>query len=204
MKEKLESKNEEGRQFITNEAYKKYVCLKGKGKKPVLNQKAIEREEKKEGFFGIVTNVRDKEAKTLVSHYKELWRVESAFGELKGTLKVRPVFHWTDQRIVGHLLVCFIAYLCEAYLTKELRKKGSQLKSEAISKGFISPRPLTVSEGMKDLCEVRAIPVKIKDSVIWVRTNIKGNASEMFRVAGVRVPSRLLELSKGRQKEEKP
>ena len=203
VKKKLENKNEEGKQFITNEAYRKYVCLKGKGGKPVLNQKAIEREEKREGFFGIVTNVRDKSAKTLVSHYKELWRVESAFGELKGTLKVRPMFHWTDQRIVGHLLVCFIAYLCEAYLTKELRKKGSQLKSEAISKRCISSRPLTVSEGMKDLREVRAIPVKIKDSVIWVRTDIKGNASEMFRVAGVRVPSRLLELSKGEQREEK-
>ena len=199
VREKLESKtkNQDGKQFITNEAYRKYVCLKGQGKQPVLNLKAIEREERKEGFFGIVTNVCDQDAKSLVSHYKQLWRVESAFGELKGTLKVRPVFHWKDQRIMGHLLVCFIAYLCEAYLTKELRKKGSQLKSEAIKNGSISPRPLTVAEGMKDLCEVLAVPVKVKDSVIWVRTNIEENASEMFRVAGVRIPSKLLDFSPG-------
>ena len=197
VKKKLASKSEEGKQFITNEAYRKYVCLKGKGGKPVLNQKAIEREERSEGFFGVVTNVRDKKASDLVSHYKELWKVESAFGELKGTLKVRPIFHWTDQRIMGHLLVCFIAYLCEAYLTKELRKKGSQLKSEAISQGLISPRLLTVAEGMKDLCEVRAVPFEIKDSVIWLRTNIKDNAAEMFRVAKVQIPKKLLMFSPG-------
>ena len=110
---------------------------------------------------------------------------------------MRPVFHWTDKGIMGHLLVCFIAYLCGAHLTKELREKGSQLKSEAISQGLISPRPLTVAEGMKDLCEVRAVPVQIKDSVIWVRTHIEGNASEMFRVAGVRIPSKVLQFSPG-------
>ena len=197
VKKKLNSSIKGGKSFITNEAYRKYVRLKGKGEKPVLNEEAIKQEELREGFFGVVTNVRDKEAKSLVSHYKELWKVESAFGELKGTLKARPVFHWTDQRIVGHLLVCFIAYLCEAYLTKNLRKKASKLKNEAISQRLINPRPLTVAEGMKDLCEVRAVPVKIRDSVIWVRTEIEQNASEIFRVAGVRIPPKLLKFSPG-------
>jgi hypothetical protein len=38
----------------------------------------------------------------IIMHYKQLWHIEDAFGEIKGTLKARPVFHWTDSRIIGH------------------------------------------------------------------------------------------------------
>lgn len=35
-----------------------------------------------------------------------------------------PVYHWTDQRITGHLTMCFLSYFCEAQMTKMLREKG--------------------------------------------------------------------------------
>ena len=170
-----------------------FVYLRAK-KTPVLNEKAIEEEEKKDGFFGVLTNVREKSACELMFNYKELWRIEDAFGELKGTLRARPVFHWTDERIKGHLVMCFIAYLCEAYLTRELRRRGSFLKSRAVERGSIAPRPLTVVEAMKELSEVRAVPVQIKEKKIWIRTDIQGNATEIFRVAGVQIPKKLLKV----------
>ena len=195
IEKKLQSPGKGARQFITNEAYKKYVRLGEGNKKPGLNKKAILEEEKKDGFFGVVTNVQDMSAPALISHYKGLWIIEDAFRELKGTLKARPVFHWTDKRIVGHLVMCFIAYLCGAYLTRELRKRGSVLKSVAVDSGAIARRPLTAAEGMRDLLEVRAVPVEVKGSVIWVRTEIEGNAAEIFRAAGVQPPKRLLKFS---------
>ena len=196
IEKKLQSSPSSGtRQFITNEAYKKYVRLREGKQRPVLNRKAILEAEKKDGFFGVVTNVRDMSAQALIGHYKGLWIIEDAFGELKGTLKARPVFHWTDKRIVGHLVMCWTAYLCGAYLTRELRRRGSALKSAAVDKGAIAPRPLTAAEGMRDLLEVRAIPVEVKGSTVWVRTEIEGNAAEMFRAAGVQPPKRLLKFS---------
>ena len=193
IKRKLTSGGSQAKGFITNEAYKKYVCL-SKGGKAFLNEKAIEEVSKRDGFFGVITNVEDMSARDLVSHYKELWKVESAFGELKGTLKARPVFHWTDKRIVGHLLMCFIAYMCEAYLTKELRGRSSMLKSKAIESGAIKSRPLTVAQGMRDLLDVRAVPVKVRGAVIWLRTEIEGNSAEMFRAGKVQIPKKLLKF----------
>ena len=197
IEKKLKSAKGGGKHFITNEAYRKYVCLRESKGRPVLNKRAVEEEERRDGFFGVVTNVRDMSAVRLVSCYKDLWKVEDAFGELKGTLKARPVFHWTDRRITGHLVMCFIAYLCEAYLTRELRKKGALLKSAAVERGSIAGRPLTVAEGMRDLCEVRAVPVEIKGRVIWVRTQIEGNAAKIFHTAGVRIPPKLLKVCEG-------
>ena len=194
IEKKLKSQSVSVQSFVTHEAYKKYVCLKKGVKKPVLNQQAIEKEAIKDGFFGVITNVQNKSAKDLVSHYKDLWKVEDAFGEIKGTLKARPVFHWTDRRIMGHLVMCFIAYLCEAHLTKELRRRGSLLRSPGTEKGVIAPRPLTVAQGMKALSEVRAVPVKVKSAVIWIRTEIVSVSAEMFRVAKVKIPKKLLKF----------
>jgi transposase len=40
--------------------------------------------------------------------YKELWRVEYAFRDLKSGLEVSPVYHWTPTRVRGHIGVCFL------------------------------------------------------------------------------------------------
>ena len=132
-------------------------------------------------FFGVLTNVKDLSADEVITSYKELWKIEDAFGEFKGYLKARPVFHWTDHRIIGHLTMCFLAYLCEAHLTKRLREKKVVLKSPATGIGDVKQRPLTVVEAMRELKEVRAIPVTIRNQVIWTRTNITGNANSLFK-----------------------
>ena len=78
----------------------------------------------------------------IISAYKHLWVVEDAFGEIKGTLKARPMFHWTDECIVGHLTICFLAYYCEAQMTKILRQKQVSLESPAIVEKAIKKRTL--------------------------------------------------------------
>ena len=190
---KLSSKKVNASSFVSNKGYKKYVCIPG-GQRPILNEELIKEEEKKDGFFGVLTNVKDIDAGEIVMEYKQLWKIEDAFGELKGTLKARPVFHWTDHRIVGHLTMCFLAYLCESHLTKRLREKKLMLKSPSTAMGNVRPRPLTVVEAMRELKEVRAIPVKVRSQTVWVRTDITGNATSLFRAAGVGIPQKILKV----------
>ncbi len=193
VKKKLSSKSVKINTFISNKGYKKYVHIPdSKDQKPILNVKFIDEEEKKDGFFAIVTNVKDVKSSEILKNYKELWKIEDAFGELKGTLKTRPIFHWTDNRIIGHLVLCFLAYLCEAHLTKRLRDKKLALKSQAIEDKAIKPRALTIVEAMKELREVKAIPVKIGHRTVWVRTDIAGNAAALFRATGRAIPPKLL------------
>ncbi|HCU24596.1 MAG TPA: hypothetical protein DF383_06230 [Deltaproteobacteria bacterium] len=111
-------------------------------------------------------------------------------------MRARPVFHWTDRRIVGHLTLCFLAYLCEAQMTKSLRDKGFMLESPAIDHNIIKPRALSVVEAMRELQEVRAIPVKIRSHTIWVRTDISGNAAKLFSAIGLKPPPKVLNLAK--------
>jgi len=195
LRKKLQKAKVSEADFISHTAWKRYIRFEGKNK-ALLNENTIREDEKKDGFFGVITNVKDLPATSIIHQYKELWKIEDAFGELKGpSLRARPIFHWTDERIIGHLTLCFLSYFCEAQLTRLLREKNVQLSSHAISKNSIKKRALTVAEAMQELTEVRAVPVSINGKEpIWVRTDINGNAVKLFAVARIKQPPKILAI----------
>jgi transposase len=196
IRKKLAKKKVAAKTFVTNKTYQRYVVGLEGNTRFAINEKAIVEDAQRDGFFGVVTNVVDQSAQQIVLNYKTLWIVEDAFGEIKGSLRSRPVFHWKDERIVGHLVLCFLAYLCEALMTKALREKGFVLESPAIDDKTIEPRALTVVEAMRELHEVRAIPVTIRSTTMWVRTDIAGNAHKLFAAIGLKEPPKLLCVEK--------
>ncbi len=191
IKKKIAADKKKAKKLITNRSYKKYVKIKGDDQCE-LNHKAIAEEAAKDGFFGVITNVPSMSPAEIVTNYKQLWKVEDAFGEIKGTLKTRPMFHWTDQRIIGHLTLCFLAYLCEAHLTKALRYSYELLEKKSITKKKIKPRQLTVVQAMDELAQVMAIPVKVRKETIWVRTDIPTNATSLMKAIGMKIPPQII------------
>jgi transposase len=191
IKSTLSSSKPLTKKFITNRAYKKYLSIKEKTQ-CTLNQKAIDNEAKRDGFFGIITNVKDMQANEIVSNYKELWRIEDAFGEMKGYLKSRPMFHWTDKRIIGHIMLCFLAHFCEAHLTKRLRQANTFIETKSSDKNIIKTRPLTVVAAMNQLMQVMAVPVNVKKETIWLRTDIPTNAIKLLKAIGMKIPPKIL------------
>ena len=196
IRKKLSKKKITAKEFVSNTTYQRYVVGLNDNKEFTLNEKAIAQDAMRDGYFGVVTNVLDMDAKEIIENYKTLWIVEDAFGEIKGTLRARPIFHWTDPRIMGHLTLCFIAYYCESLMTKALREKKLMLENSAIDEDIIDPRPLTVVEAMRELQEVRAVPVKVRSTTMWVRTDIQGNAHKLFSAIGLKPPPKVLRLTK--------
>ncbi len=190
----LSKKSISTRSFLSNSNYKKYIVHPKSKSKPTLNKSAIEQSERTDGFFGIITNTDNLSSEEIITNYKQLWKVENSFRELKGTLKTRPMFHWTDKRILGHLVVCFLSYLCEAYFSKKLHQRNVTLKDKAITDKRIKSRPLSVAEAMSKLKEVRAIPVRVKDKTLWIRTDINGNNADVFKAIGAKIPSKQLKI----------
>lgn len=178
--------------FVSNTNYLYFLKGLGTGETPAIDELKIAAAEKKDGFFAIVTNLRDRTPAELFAQYKELWRIEDVFGELKGTLKARPVFHWKDRRIVGHLTMCFIALLCEAHVTRALREKAERYRGRAVEDSIIDERQLSAVTAFRELAEVRAVPVSLGNQKLWVRTDIQGYAAIIFQRLGLRIPPRLL------------
>ncbi len=47
----------------------------------------------------------------LAKAYKQLYQVERGWRDLKGALRLRPVFHWREDRIRSHIQLCWLALL---------------------------------------------------------------------------------------------
>ncbi len=69
-----------------------------------------------DGFYVLRTSVRkaDLDEKDVVRAYKGLSKAERAFRSLKTVdLKVRPIYHYTADRVRAHVFLCMLAYYVE-------------------------------------------------------------------------------------------
>lgn len=79
----------------------------------------IEAEGRLDGIYVIRTSVPTEhlDAAETVQAYKDLSRVERAFRSLKSVdLDIRPIRHWTADRVRAHVFLCMLAYHAEWHL----------------------------------------------------------------------------------------
>ena len=82
-------------------------------------QDQIKAEADLDGIYVIRTSVKPETltSENTVRAYKDLSTVERAFRCLKTVdLKIRPIFHWLDDRIRAHVFLCMLAYYVEWHM----------------------------------------------------------------------------------------
>jgi transposase len=119
--------------LLNNFGYKKFVKLKGDAKLEVDEQKIAEAA-KWDGLHGIITNISIERAsaKELLHYYKGLWQVEETFRLSKHDLRMRPIFHWTQNRIKAHVAICFMALTCIRAMEYIVRLQYKKMSPAAI------------------------------------------------------------------------
>jgi transposase len=75
-----------------------------------LNEERIKQSEKYDGFLAISTNAKQLPVEDVLDNYRHLYQIEHSFRTFKSYLETRPMFHWKDKRIEGHLCLCYMAY----------------------------------------------------------------------------------------------
>jgi hypothetical protein len=97
---------------------KKLKFTQSKGEQIILNDALIEKTKKLLGIKGYYTNLDESTAdnETIMKHYHELYRVEQAFRISKSDLQTRPIFHYKEQPIKLHILICFMALVVSKHI----------------------------------------------------------------------------------------
>jgi transposase len=88
------------------------------------NEQSIANEAALDGLYVIRTSVpADKmDAAESVRSYKMLTHVERAFQSLKSVdLMVRPIRHYTENRVRAHVFLCMLTYYVQRYMKEALR-----------------------------------------------------------------------------------
>ncbi|MCG5526337.1 IS1634 family transposase [Ectothiorhodospira haloalkaliphila] len=89
-----------------------------------INAAQVAEEAVLDGLYVIRTSVPSEHVSTddTVRHYKSLSQVEAAFRSLKSDdLKIRPIYHYTEDRVRAHLLLCMLAYYVKWHMTEAWR-----------------------------------------------------------------------------------
>lgn len=169
-----QSKKRGAGRFIKQESEESYI----------IDLDKIHADEKWDGYKALATTTNLK-VEDVVAKYTDLFEVEHAFRSLKSQLKVRPVFHWTDKRIKGHIAMCFIAYtflnymrvntaLSEKEIIRALDKMQlSEIKEKNVEQSFYL---------RSNICENQKKIIETLKLVVPKDTNSKGSVNEIFNL----------------------
>jgi transposase len=88
----------------------RYVRLTPTGRLRIDRAK-VAAEERLDGKFLLSTSDPDITAEDVALGYKNLLEAERSFRDLKGILRLRPIYHRLEERIRAHILICWLALL---------------------------------------------------------------------------------------------
>ena len=77
-----------------------------------------------EGCYMLRSNISDWSPEELWKAYIQLTEAEEAFRIQKNDLKIRPIWHQKEKRVLAHILVCFLAYVVWKSLEGLCRQAG--------------------------------------------------------------------------------
>jgi Transposase DDE domain len=110
-----------------------------------------------DGIYVIRTSVKAEAltSENTVRAYKDLSTVERAFRSFKTVdLKVRPIFHWLDDRIRAHVFLCMLAYYVEWHMREKLApllfEDHERDEAEATRTSIVHPAPRSAAARAKD------------------------------------------------------
>jgi transposase len=134
-----------------------------------------------EGAYILRSNVREWSAEELWRTYIQLTEAETAFRIQKSELRIRPIWHQKEERVLAHILVCFLAYV----LWKTLAgwQKMASLGS--------SPR--TILDEMRRIQSVDVVLPTVHGNEIRLRCVVKPDPAQEALISrlGFRLPRRL-------------
>jgi transposase len=115
---------------VNNRGYNKFLEISDNVKVAICQDK-IREDEKWDGLKGYLTNTNIP-AKEVCEQYNGLWVIERAYRITKGTLEMRPMFHFTPKRIEAHVCICFVAYKVYKELERILKQSEINLSVDKV------------------------------------------------------------------------
>jgi Transposase DDE domain len=95
-----------------------------------VDKGAIANEERSDGKFLLRTSDDTLSTTDLALAYKQLYEVERGWRDLKGSLRLRPVFHHREDRIRSHVQLCWLALLLVRTIEHETGDTWRNVRNE--------------------------------------------------------------------------
>ncbi|MDI6766820.1 MAG: IS1634 family transposase [Bacteroidota bacterium] len=138
-----------------------------------LDKEKIAQAERYDGFMVIATNATALSPEQVLEKYKDLYQIEQTFRTFKSYLETRPMFHWTDQRICGHLCMCYISFCLLNYLQQRLRAQNIVSSEQAIRRMLV---------------KMQLSKLEQNGNTIYLRSSLDEHTKTMLTAIGLKPP----------------
>jgi len=169
-KYEMEKQIEKARQVIEKPSKnKKLKFTQTDGLGISLNQTLIDKTHKLLGIKGYYTNIESSVAdnSTIIQRYHELYRIEQAFRISKNDLQTRPIFHYKEQPIKLHILICFMALVVSKHI---------ELKTEISIRKFIDESKKIVDGEILNQITNKVVTINAEQTLKMKNLLVKLNA----------------------------
>jgi transposase len=148
---------------------RKTKFVKAQQQKLELNQELIAKTTKLLGVKGYYTDLSEDQvsSQTIIERYHDLYKIEQAFRVSKHDLQTRPVFHFKEEPIRLHILICFMALAVSKLI---------ELKTDTSLRAFLTQ--------CKKVTDARLLN-KLTGKVITLRTSIPDDLANLLNKLGL-------------------
>ena len=179
--EQIATTNKRGGRKYINQTNKKQTKKDKEQPQYTLAENKIEQDAKFDGYYAIQTSEKSMSANEIMDAYHTLWKIEESFRIMKSTLEIRPVYHSNPERIKGHFVVCFLAFLME-------RKMELFLKSSSVSEEVCASSPQKIQEALNTM-QLAAVSTTQGDKFVRVKPHIL--AKKIFKCLEIDMPNNI-------------
>lgn len=119
-------------------------------------------EEVKQRYYGkklMVTDRTEWTTEEIIRAYREQDQIEKLFRDTKDTnhFSMRPIFHWTDQKIRVHIFICLLGLTLACILQKEVEKEDLKISKDRLLEELSEIRESWITDSREAGKEKRVI-----------------------------------------------
>jgi transposase len=163
--------------LVGNRGYRRYLKVAKDSTR--IDPAKVKADARFDGKWVLITNTQLPADKVALK-YKELWRVERVFRDMKSLLETRPVYHQKDENIAGHVFCSFLALV----LRKELDQRLADSKHR-----------FEWSDIKQDLKALKQVEIEENGKCFAIRTECKGVCEKVFQSVRVALPPTIKEVA---------
>jgi transposase len=117
------------------------------------------------GHYVLATSLDPKtaDAVEVLAAYRSLQQVERRFRVLKSTLGLRPIRHFTENRVRGHIAICVLAAVVEQLI-------GNRLADNDLRDPDLDQQHLTTDRALQELDRIRQVTFSAGEQTITAIT----------------------------------
>ena len=144
------------------------------------NHDAMDYDEALAGHYVLATSLDPgiADAAEVLAAYRSLQAVEQRFRVLKSSLGLRPIRHWTENRVRGHIAVCVLAAVAESLI-------GNRLVDADLHDPDLDGQHLTADRAFQELDRIRQVTFTAGDQTITAITRRTGLQQQILDSLGV-------------------